>query len=451
MELKEFQETLTKWQGDIQTQVNGLLAASGEKAETARKALETELDSVKKALNSVTEQMRVVAMRGVPGLKEELTRHPFDFGMFVKALYFEADKRCNVTDPWKDAMPEKEMIKAAMEVRTKAGMADVGSTGGYLIPDEVTNNFIDMVFQNMPLADLGMNIVKGLVGELPVPRKTQRTTGYMVGEMGKPPSSDVLYGEVVLRPRKAAAFTKQSNRLIYQSRGVSDKIIRDDLQYVMRRTIEQNAMTGTGTGKQPKGLYQFATGMTPSTVAMQSYINSQGQVTTGGGRFRVDDASHMITDIECADEQSTPGAKLGFLMHPRVKNGMKRERVSFYSGQPQSTGFPILPMNLLMTDKVLSDQLGQKIAVTTLVPNNESFGASGTCSSVTYGNWDLFWMGMWRDLIIKVSDVAGDGSTGSAFLDDQLYIVMFQEFDTQLMRQTAMTQAKGCETTESNW
>ena len=58
---------------------------------------------------------------------------------------------------------------------------------------------------------------------------------------------------------------------------------------------------------------------------------------------------------------------------------------------------------------------------------------------------------MWRDLIIKVSDVASDGSTGSAFLDDQIYIVLFQEFDTALMRETAMTQAKGAETTKANW
>ena len=174
-------------------------------------------------------------------------------------------------------------------------------------------------------------------------------------------------------------------------------------------------------------------------------------MTTGGGRFKIDDANLMIDDIESADEASTPGAKMGFLMHPRVKNGMKRERVQFYSGQAASAGMPILPMNLLMTDKVLSDQLGQKIACTTLVPFNETVGTSTTCSRVTYGNWDLFWMGMWRDLIIKVSDVASDGSTGSAFLDDQIYIVLFQEFDTALMRETAMTQATGAETTKANW
>jgi HK97 family phage major capsid protein len=443
MELKEFQETLKIWQGEIQTQVNGLLKTSGDAADAARKVLEGELDTVKKAINSVTEQLKTIEARHVPGLKDELKKTGFDLGMVAKALYLEATGKGG-RDPWAEAGPEHEMIKATMEIRSKANDAQSGAAGGYLIPDEVTNEFIDMVVQQMPLVDLGMNVIKGLVGELPVPKKTARTSAYMVGENGKPADSQVQYGEVVLRPKKAAAFSKQSNRLIYQSRGVSDKIIRDDLMYSMQKIMQQQALNGLGSGKQAKGLYQFSGAFTPSSVALAAT----------GARFRIDDASKMITDIECADEINTPGGKYGFLMHPRVKNGMKRERVTMYSGASQQQGFPILPMNLLMSDKVLSDQLGYKIASTTLVPSNQTSSdgsTSTTCSPVLFGNFNLFWMGMWRDLVIKVSDVAGDGSTGSAFLDDQLYIVMFQEFDTQMMRETAITMATNAETTESKW
>jgi HK97 family phage major capsid protein len=444
MELREFKDTLTEWQGAIQKQVTDLLKVSGDNAETARKVLETELDTVKKALNSVNEQMKTLNVRHVPGLdKKEASK--FDFGMVVKALYLEATGQA---DPWKEAGLEKEMSMESMKLRDKANDTTTGASGGFLISDEVSTSFIDMVMQGMPLQELGMNIVKGLVGELPVPKKTSRTQGYMVGENGKPAESAVQYGEVILRPKKGAAFSKQSNRLIYQSRGVSDKIVKDDLMYVMQRLLTTQALGGVGSGKQVKGLYQFSGDMTTSSVALAATGTG---LATGGGRFKIDDAGLMIDDIECVDEDKTPGAKMGFLMHPRVKNGMKRERVQFYSGQAASSGMPILPMNLLMNDKVLSDQIGQKIATTTLVPNNETLGSSSTCSSVMYGNWDLFWMGMWRDLIIKVSDVAGDGSTGSAFLDDQLYIVIFQEFDTALMRPAAFTRAVGAETTKANW
>jgi HK97 family phage major capsid protein len=440
MELKEFEATLKTWQGEIQTQVNNLLKESGEKAETAKKALESELDTIKKSLNSVGEQLKAIEARKTPGLADELKKKPFDLGCLVQAMTKEY-KRVPVEEAWKGAEWERECITASLQQR-KDNNASTGADGGILIPDEVSNTFIDMVTQAMPLFDLGMNVVKGLVGDLPVPKKTQRTSAYMVGENEKPAGSSVKYGEVKLTPHKAAAFSKQSNRLIYQSRGVSDKIIRDDLAYSMAKLMHEQALSGTGTGKQTKGLFNH-TGFTPSSATTALGAN--------GGRFKIDHAAQMVTDLECADEINNVGGKYGFLMHPRVKAGMRRERVIQYSGQAQADAQPILPMNLLMTDKVLSEQLGYKIASTTLVPSNNTKGTSTTCAKTVFGDWNLFWMGMWRDLIIKVSDQAGDGASGSAFMDDQMYIIMFQEFDTALMREACMVVTEGCETMEANW
>jgi HK97 family phage major capsid protein len=461
LELETFQTTLKTWQGNIEASINTLITASGDKAETARKALETELDGVKKNINSISEQLKTLDARRIPGLKDELEKKKFDFGMFSGAMVKEhlsrkGDLGGGIGDPWRDAGYEKEMISKHMEMRLKdattgANNAITGAGGGYLIPDEVTNEFVDMVLQKMPMVDLGINVIRGLTGDLPVPIKTSRTTAYMVGENSKPPVSNVQYGEIVLRPKKVAAFTKQSNRLIYQSRGVSDKIIRDDLVYTMKKKMEQMLISGNGAGFQPKGIYQFiGAGSTASSVGVN------GVKAQADSRFRIDDASKMITDLECADELSTPGGKWGFLMHPRVKMGMKRERITQWNGQASNNGQPILPMNLLMTDKIMEDQIGFKIGNTTLVPSNQTgptgaSSASTTCSTVIFANWDLFWMGLWRDFVMKVSDVASDGATGSALLDDQIYIVAFSEFDTQLMRQTAVTAATGCETTESLW
>lgn len=435
--LKELQEHLTKWQGDVQKQIGDILQTSGTEAKAKEQMLTKELEDVKKSLNSVNEQMKAADAKRVPGLRDELKKTPFDFGMAIGAMYKEQKRVDN--EPWKGAEFEYEAIKAAMDVRAKSGNASSGSAGGYLIPDEVTSDFIDLTIANMPLSTLGMNVIRGLVGDLPVPKKTGRTTAYMVGESGKPASSDTTYGQVTLRPKKAAAFTKQSNRLIYQSRGVSDKIVRDDLMYSMKKKIEEQCLNGTGANFDAKGLLQFSSGFTSSSVSLGA----------NGGRFTIDDASKMLTDLECADELTNAGGKYGFLMYPRVKAGMKRERVAQYNGQ--TNGQPILPMNLLMSDKVLSDQLGYQIASTTLMPHTNTVGTSTTCSNVVFGDWNMLWMGIWRDLIIKVSDTAGDGSTGSALLDDQIYIVMFQEFDTQVMRETAFTMATGAETTESKW
>jgi HK97 family phage major capsid protein len=458
MDLETLKKSMNEWEGKITLAIQNIVKESGDKADVARKALETELDGVKKTINSITEQMKLADARHIPGAQEELKKKKFDLGLVCCAMYREHVMAKGLVgagegNPWKDAGYEKEMIIAGMKLRDAtvgANNAITGAGGGYLIPDEVSDQFVDMVVQAMPMMSLGVNVIKGLMGDLPVPTKTSRTQAYMVGENAKPAPSNVQYGEITLRPKKVAAFTKQSNRLIYQSRGVSDKIIRDDLTYTMKKKIEQMMISGAGSGFQPKGIYQFKSVMTPSSAG------TSGVLPQAASRFRIDNASQMITDLECADEMATPGGKWGFLMHPRVKMGMKRERITQWNGQNSNNGQPVLPMNLLMTDKIFEEQLGYPFAATTLIPTNET-GPTGTSttstttSSVIFGNWDLFWLGMWRDFILKVSDVASDGATGSALLDDQIYIVAFHEFDTQLMRNSAMTMVSGCETTEANW
>jgi hypothetical protein len=100
-----------------------------------------------------------------------------------------------------------------------------------------------------------------------------------------------------------------------------------------------------------------------------------------------------------------------------------------------------------LNNKVLEDQLGVKLGTSTLL----SMDSGATTSKVICGNWKYFYIGLWRDFVMKVSDVAGDGGTGSAFLEDQMYIVAFQEFDCSVMRGSAFTIASGAETKESSW
>lgn len=435
MDLKELEVKLGETKKSIEDQLNKFAQETGDKAKAEVTALKSDLVEVQKAVNSLQEQLKVAQARTVSGLADHVKKQPFDFGVAVSAMY-KCSKGVGREEAWKDAGNEREMIEQAVKLRSNN--AGDGTAGGYLIPDEVTSEFVDLAMANMPIVDLGANVIRGLTGELTIPTKTGRTSAYMVGENSKPTESQVSYGTINFRPKKVGAFTKQSNRLLYQSRGVSDRIIRDDLTYSLKAKMEQNFIYGTGSNYQSKGILNH-TGTTTSTVSLS------------GARFKIDDASKMITDLEVADELNAAGANCGFLMHPRVLAGMKRERVLQYSTQTQATAQPILPMNLLMTNEVLSQQLGYKIRSSSLVPANETSGSSTTSSRVVFGNWNMFWIPMWRDMIIKVSDVAGDGSTGSALLDDQIYIVMFAEFDTAAVRNTAFTIASGASTTESEW
>ena len=438
MDLKEFEGKLLATKDALLKEAGALVQQGSAEVKTVVDGIKAHVSEVDALLSNIQEQIKTIAAQRVPGLGEENKKHPFDFGEVVKAILKEHPRNGGMSHEtaWKDAGHEDEMIKQTVKLRSN--YAADGTAGGYLIPDEPAAELVDLAMANLPIRNLGAKVLSGLYGDLPIPKKTGRTSAYMVGENSKPTESQLTFGQVWLRPHKAGAFTKQSNRLIYQSRGVSNQLVRDDLAYEMRVKMEDMFLNGSGAEYQPLGILGTS-GTTTSSVSLS------------GARFKIDDAGKMLTDLQVADEDRMPGAKMGFLMHPRTNSGMRRERVLMYSTGTNAAGMPVLANNLLMTNEMLSQQLGVKIENTTRMPATYSAGSSTTCSKVIYGNWDQFYIGLWRDMILKASDVAGDGSTGSALLDDQMYIVLFQEFDCVIPRATAFTIAGGMSTTESEW
>jgi HK97 family phage major capsid protein len=213
---------------------------------------------------------------------------------------------------------------------------------------------------------------------------------------------------------------------------VSDQIIRQDITDAIALKLESQLIDGDGTGYNLKGLVAH-TGFTASGV------------TVSGARFRVKDASSMIAAIEAADELRT-GGRYGFLMRPRVKWGLKKERAEMYSGQSANDGVPIIVNAPIMTDEQLQAAIGYKIGSTSLIEFT-----SATLSPVYFGNWAQLYVGIWRDFWIKASDVAVDSSGNSMMTQDSTLIVAFQEVDAAVIRETAFTKVTGADSTEANW
>jgi HK97 family phage major capsid protein len=444
MELKEFEDKLMAHKTAIEARVQEIAKATGDTAKAEVEKLRTELSDVTKTITNVQEQMRLASQREVPGLKGSPEAKKFDFGMAVRGVYLSEmrSKGSFTGDPWKGAEPEKEIIDSATKARgaepvtRTTAIGGEGTLGGYLIPEEISNEVIDLAIADMPIMALGPTVIRGLVGDLPMAKLTARPTAYWVGETSKPTASNATFGQFTLRPKKLGAFTVQSNRLIYQSRGVSDQIIRQELANAIALKLEDGLINGLGSEQQPKGILNH-------TIAAAKAL--------AGTRAKVDTMSAMVQYLDVRNEYKNGAGNFGWLMRPEVLGGVKRERVVQYSGQAQADGAPLLAMNLLMTNKLLEDQLGHAIRTTTLLSGTESAGSSTTSSTIIFGNWRYFRVGFWRDLILKASDIASDGSSGSAFLDDSLYIVAFQEVDCAVARETAFCKATGAECTEANW
>lgn len=434
--IEKIKSELTSYQGKVEEKVKELISAQNKEYADRIDKLNKENEELKKAIAKVDEEIKKQHANKLPGYEGK--ENKWSWGAFIEGVY---KKAIGDNDPWKNAGHEKEALDAYSKVRNdyvaKTNTAGDGSAGGYLIMPEVSDEIIGMTIANMPIMGMGVTKLNGLVGDLVIPAITSRPTGYMVGENEKPTASSVSYAEKIMKPHKCGAFSKQSNRLIYQSRNVSDMIIKQALSEAMSLKMNEMLTLGNGSEKQPLGIMK-QTGFTTSTAGTAGAIS---------GRARIDHLAIMQKDLDVANELVDNGV-FGYLMRPEVLSGLKRERIKQYSEQTEAQGQPIMAINPLINNKMLADILGYDFKTTTQISATDP---SGTYSSVVFGNWTKFWVGLWRDLIVKVSDVAGDGSTGSAFLEDMMYIVSFQEFDCHVVRPTAFTKITSCETNEASW
>lgn len=441
---EQVKNTLEEYKKGFEARTVELIKGGKEEASVEVKAVKDEIEKVNKSLDQV--QLRITEIGAVSGggVHEEIEKSGFSIGLLLRGMSRE---KARIDNPWVGCEKEKEMCEAyekSLREDTnliRASSAEDGSEGGYLVPIEQSSEVIDLAIAAVPmLNDLPIRKIPGLRGDLDVPKKTGRPSGFWVGENEKVTASDNAFGLLHGRPKRLASFTKQSQRLLFQTSGVSDTIIKGDLADGMSLTLHQALISGKGSDSQPKGLFLSESDMSSNDVSLG----------TNGGRFRMTDSALMKMAIEVANEGNANPANYGTLSRPEIKFAMKTERVKQFQGQGPGEGQPVQQDGKMISEKELGEVIG-KIATTTQIGATDTVGGSSTNSRVVYGNWDLFWLLMWEGMRLKISDVAGDGGTGSAFLQNQVYILMQQEVDTMMTRAPGFTMVRGAETKATNW
>jgi HK97 family phage major capsid protein len=316
-----------------------------------------------------------------------------------------------------------------------------GSAGGFLVPPQQwTGDIIETVYANTPILNFpGVVKLTGLAGDMPIPTDNGNLTAYHVSENGKPTVTSAALGQQWLRAKKLGCFSKVSNRLISYSNQAIENFIREKMGRDCAVEMSRGLTSGTGSNSEPKGIMQYANQMTTGFSA-----------GTNGARFSTDMAWKLQQSLAAADEKRDSGA-YAYLMRPEVLYGLLRERVIQYSGQARANGQPVFSNTLGMTREQLQSIYRASFGDTTQIAGTDTTGTSSTTSKVVYGDWSRFVLATFRDPIFRVSDVAGDGSTGSAFLEDQLYMVMFMEYDCAITRPSSFVMATGAECTDTNW
>lgn len=433
MELEELKTLLETFKGDVKTAIDEKTKAQSDAANAEIAVLKTKLEEAEKALNEIKEQSK--KSFGLPGLEAEKQRFSWAKYFVGLANDFRANK--GIGDP--DTARKFWETTGSFEHRVcKDYNAADGSSGGFLVPPEIyKGDVIDTVYANTAIMKMPVLKFENLKGDLPIPVDSGNLTAYHLSETEAPTRTSASFELKWLRPKKIGIYVRVSNRLLDQTNNAIEMIVKNKMALDASVELSRALTNGIGANSEGAGIYSFYNSMTGTA-----------NLAANGRRFTIDDLADMKQTLAAANELRDTNT-YGAIMRPEVKWGMIREKTEIYSGQPARNGHPKLP-SLLIDQNVIESATKLLIGDTTQVPLN-TVGDSSTNSRVIVGDWSKFVYASFRDPIFRVSDVASDSSGRSALLNDEIFMVMFFEYDCNCLRPAAFTGRGGAETNKSNW
>ncbi|WP_299821336.1 phage major capsid protein [uncultured Jannaschia sp.] len=231
---------------------------------------------------------------------------------------------------------------------------------------------------------LGATVLRGLTGNLDLPRLTESGTAGWIAEHTDAPRSDPKFKKTRMDPKTVAAEYEVSRKMLLQSSAALEPILRADLAYLLSQRLDAAAIRGGGAN-EPTGI------LADSNVAELPGI--------AGAQLLSDLTADLIAALETDDVTGTRA----FLTNPSLM--AKARKVRDTDGHVITT----------------AEQFhGERVETSTQVPGN--IGAALDADALVYGEWASLYLGYWSGIDILVNpyhaDVASKGGALiHAFLD----------------------------------
>lgn len=140
----------------------------------------------------------------------------------------------------------------------KALGAQDAESGGFLVPDEISSELIELLRPASAFRQLNPRILQTSTGTLRIPKVTGGAIGGYIGEHQNIPKSEQVVGQVVATAKKLAVLTPVGNDLIRRASISAETFVRDDLVASLAELSDLAFIRADGSGGQPKGLKSWA-------------------------------------------------------------------------------------------------------------------------------------------------------------------------------------------------
>lgn len=286
---------------------------------------------------------------------------------------------------------ELDVMRETKKVVRQALSADIGSTGGFLVPIQQLPEMIEQLKAKTVIEQAGATILPDLTGSpVHISRKTGNATASWITAGQTLTNTQQTFDQVSLSVKRLASFTQIDNLTLRLANPALDAVVERDLSSELALARDLAGIRGDGTAGQPVGV-RFAPGVSLQTI-------SGTQVPT------VDDLQALVQTL---DEANAPNLKRAWIMTPRTRRTLQ--------AIVDASARPILTSQIDPSPGQLNTILGNPMFVTTQIPNN--LGGGTDESELYYGDWSEVLIGNWGAMEILASNVAGN-----ALANDQTFV-----------------------------
>lgn len=341
-------------------------------------------------------KVRTVSLPGVEDEKEQ-----FSLQRAIRAI---------ASRDWSDAGFERAVFCETAKLSDPRGKRDlsagVDSAGGYIVPQQLLGEFIDLLRAKTVVYELGATRLPGLVGSpVKIAKQTSGATAYMVAENADITESQLAVGMLDMKPHEMAAMSVLSNRLLNLSNPSAEAMIRQDFARVLARKVDQQVLRGT------------------DGVELLGIVNTAGiNTTTTDAVPTLDDLYDMILEVE--QDNADDGA-LGWAMHPRTWNTLRKIKDSEGQYVLSPAQAPNSNAANVKRGAMSGTLLGYPFRTTTQIPI--TLDSPNAESELYFGNWADVVVGEWGGMEILASK-----ETSDAFQKNQTWVRIIMELDSVL-------------------
>jgi len=296
----------------------------------------------------------------------------------------------------------KKMFDADKELHgyIQKGMeAGLPSTGGFLIPQQLSSEFIDPLYAGTFLDKIGLSKYPMPNGSLDLGRGATSGSFTWGGENPVNDKTGMTFDQVKLSAKKGSAYVPISNSLLRYSPAAVQGIVSNDLMEIYADAINTAALYGTGTASQPKGI---------TNVSGIQTLGTSGTALT---------ANIPVDMVALLEQANVKMLKPFWIMSPKMKSWIKNLK---------TTTAAYIYRDEMNKDKTIES-----------VPFIATTLSSYTDTSTDYADlwladWAYFAWGVGRDMELTMSKEATYVSGGvaySAFQRDETVIKILSDLD----------------------